>query len=201
MAGVDEALDRCTNYFIDIIKPYESYVTLYVAKPIFFTCLFHTPPNPYKGYILAGLFFEKFLRHYTAGDRGSPYYVLSIVALFFDLITQPFLNILSFGFLFSDNEIFSISLGLSSYFISQYHSPHAAATSLIIYTALNDAALYTLYMSVECPDSARQLTAHIHTHTLVKKTNQLYTNLTTYLYLCMLWWMGQQHENNQAYPE
>jgi len=199
MAGVDEALDYCTNYVIDAIKPYESHITLYVAKPIFFAYLFHTPSNPYKSYILAALFFEKFLRHYTAGDRGSPYYILSIVALFFDFIENPYLNMLSFGFLFSDNELFSILLGISTYIISQYHSVQASTSTLIIYTTLNDAALYTLYMSVDAPDAIHKLIAHIHSHTLAKKSATLYTNLTSYLYLCMLWWMGQPH--NPAYPE
>jgi hypothetical protein len=199
MAGVDEALDRCTNYFIEIIKPYESYITLYVAKPIFFEYIFHTQHYQYKSYIIAALFFEKFLRQYAAGDRGSLFYVLGFAAMYINLLTNPYMNILSYGFLFSDNEVFSMCLSATTYVISQHYSPDASIQALILYTVLNDAALYSLYKSVDASTTANQLIEHIHSHTLHKKATELYTNINTYVYLSMLWYMGQPV--NMGHPE
>ena len=118
MAGIDAQLDIYQEQFLHTVVKYESQIVLYLIKPTAFEFIFHAQPTYYKSVMVALMYFYKFIRLYNRGDRGNPFYVLAAAALMLNFTDNAFLNILSYGFLFSDTESLGLLYSLGTYCIS-----------------------------------------------------------------------------------
>jgi len=190
MAGIDAQLDIYQQQFLDTLVKYDAQLVLYVIKPAVFEFIFHTQPDYYKSALVALLYFYKFMRLYNRGDRGNPFYVLAFAALALNFIDNAFLNILSYGFLFSDTESVGLLYSIATYSISANSGTLISTTALVGATCASDILWLSLHDNVGNLVQYNIICRYIESHRTIYMLLQLRGEIAKFIDTSMTWLMG-----------
>jgi len=190
MAGIDAQLDIYQQQFLDTLVKYEGQIVLYVIKPAAFEFIFHTQPNYYKSVMVALLYFYKFVRLYNRGDRSNPFYVLAFAALAINFIDNVFLNILSYGFLFSDKEAIGILYSVMGYCIAANSDIVRSTTGLVAISCSADIFWLSLHDNVGNLVQYNEICKYIESHRTIYMFLKLRAEIAEFIDTSMRWVMG-----------
>lgn len=197
MAGIDAQLDIYQEQFLHTVVKYESQIVLYLIKPTAFEFIFHAQPTYYKSVMVALMYFYKFIRLYNRGDRGNPFYVLAAAALMLNFTDNAFLNILSYGFLFSDTESLGLLYSLGTYCISANSDVLVSTAALTAVTCTSDILWLSLHNNVGNLVQYNELCKYIESHRTIYILLKLRAELAEFIDTSMKWVMGFREPGDQ----
>ena len=136
------------------------------------------------------MYFYKFIRLYNRGDRGNPFYVLAFAALALNFIDNLFLNILSYGFLFSDTESVGLLYSIATYSISANSDTLISTTALVASTCASDILWLSLHDNVGNLVQYNELCKYIESYRTISIFLKLRAEIAQFIDTSMAWTMG-----------
>jgi hypothetical protein len=190
MAGIDVQLDIYQQQILDNLIKYDAQLVLYLIKPAAFEFIFHAQPTYYKSVMVALMYFYKFIRLYNRGDRGNPFYVLAAAALVLNFTDNAFLNILSYGFLFSDTESLGIMYSLGTYCIAVNSDIVVSTAALTAVTCASDILWLSLHNNVGNLVQYNEICKYIESHRVIYILLKLRAEIAEFIDTSMTRTMG-----------
>jgi hypothetical protein len=190
MAGIDAQLDIYQQEFLDILIKYDAQLLLYVIKPAAFEFIFHTQPQYYKSALVGLMYFYKFIRLYNRGDRGNPFYVLAIAAFALNFVDNACLNILSYGFLFSETEFVGLLYSIATYSISANSGTTVSTTALVAATCATDVIRLSLHDNIGNLVQYNEICKYIESYRTISIFMKLRAEIAQFIDTSMAWIMG-----------